>query len=118
MILEFNTQELVEKLKLDDLDAGTTVIFMVTGNLREDEGALPIQGEDCVAPVFPFRIDSAEITDQHGNPTTEFWRFDPLMITMNFTVTDDVPFNVRYSLSERPFLSAVSFCQFIFSAMM
>ncbi|MCK5100268.1 MAG: hypothetical protein KAR45_19315, partial [Desulfobacteraceae bacterium] len=47
MTLKFSTQELVDKLKLNDIK-GQTVSITINGNLTETEGTAPIEGQDCV----------------------------------------------------------------------
>jgi hypothetical protein len=47
LTLKFDTQELVETLGLSD-EAGNTIRLTLTGNLKEEEGGTPIEGEDCI----------------------------------------------------------------------
>jgi hypothetical protein len=47
LTLKFNTPELVETLELSD-EAGNTIPLTLTGNLKEEEGGTPIEGEDCI----------------------------------------------------------------------
>lgn len=46
LTLKFDTQDLVEKLKLDEVAGETTLTL--TGELKEEEGGTPIEGEDCI----------------------------------------------------------------------
>ena len=47
LTLKFDTPELVEKLKLDEV-AGETIPLTLTGNLLEELNDTPIRGEDCI----------------------------------------------------------------------
>lgn len=47
LALKFTTQKLVEILGLEEF-AGETISLTITGNLKEEEGGTPIEGEDCV----------------------------------------------------------------------
>lgn len=47
LTLKFDTPELVETLELEDYK-GETIQIIVTGNLLEEFGGTPINGEDCV----------------------------------------------------------------------
>ncbi len=47
LTLKFDTQELAEKLGLD-LDVGETIPLILTGYLKIEFGARPIEGMDCV----------------------------------------------------------------------
>ena len=47
LTLKFDTQELVEALGLSD-EAGNTIPLTLTGNLKEEDGGTPIEGEDCI----------------------------------------------------------------------
>ena len=47
LTLKFSTQDLVEKLDLCPLD-GQTIPLTITGNLKEENGGTPIEGEDCI----------------------------------------------------------------------
>jgi hypothetical protein len=47
LTLKFDTQELVETLRLSE-EAGKTIPLTITGNLIEEEGGTPIEGEDCI----------------------------------------------------------------------
>ena len=47
LTLKFDTQELVETLGLSG-EAGDTTRLTLTGNLKEEEGGTPIEGEDCI----------------------------------------------------------------------
>jgi hypothetical protein len=53
LTLKFDTQELVEKLDLCDFDDGEEVHLIITGNLKEEEGGTPIEGEDCIWVLKP-----------------------------------------------------------------
>jgi hypothetical protein len=52
LTLKFDTQALVEKLDLCPLD-GQTISLTITGNLKEENGGTPIEGEDCVWVLKP-----------------------------------------------------------------
>ena len=45
--LKFNIQELVTALRLKEV-AGATITLTVTGNLKEEFGGTPFQGQDCI----------------------------------------------------------------------
>ena len=47
LILKFKTQELVDHLKLNQV-AGETIPLKLIGNLKEEDGGMPIEGQDCV----------------------------------------------------------------------
>ena len=47
MTLKFSTKELVDNLNLKDV-MGQTISLTITGDLTEAEGAVPIEGQDCV----------------------------------------------------------------------
>jgi len=48
MILYFDKQELVDGLELCNFDDGEKVPLTITGNLYEEGGGTPIEGQDCV----------------------------------------------------------------------
>jgi hypothetical protein len=48
LTLKFDTPELVEKLKLDEV-AGETIPLTLTGNLKEEFSGTAIRGEDCIS---------------------------------------------------------------------
>ena len=50
--LKFSIPELVEKLDLCPLD-GQTIPLTITGNLKEEEGGMLIEGEDCILVFKP-----------------------------------------------------------------
>ena len=52
LTLKFDTQDLVEKLDLCPLD-GQTIPLTITGNLKEENGGTPIEGEDCIWILKP-----------------------------------------------------------------
>ena len=52
LTLKFSTQDLVEKLNLCPLD-GQTIPLTITGNLKEENGGTPIEGEDCIWVLKP-----------------------------------------------------------------
>ncbi len=47
LTLKFETQELIEQLELNEV-AGETISLSLSGNLKEEEGGNPIEGEDCI----------------------------------------------------------------------
>ncbi len=47
LTLKFNSQELVEQLDLHQY-AGESVSLFITGNLKEEYGSTPIEGQDCI----------------------------------------------------------------------
>ena len=47
LVLHFDTQEVVVTLSLADFK-GSSVALIVTGNLIEEEGGTPVQGQDYV----------------------------------------------------------------------
>ena len=47
LALKFDIQELVRALRLKEV-AGVTVTLTVTGNLKEEFGGTPFQGQDCI----------------------------------------------------------------------
>lgn len=48
LTLKFDTQELVSCLALESLVAGEPVPLTLTGNLMEEHGNTPIEGQDCI----------------------------------------------------------------------
>lgn len=48
LVLMFNTQGVVGGLELEDLPDGTLLPLTLKGNLKEEEGGTPIEGQDCV----------------------------------------------------------------------
>lgn len=52
LTFKFSTQDLVEKLNLCPLD-GLTILLTITGNLKEENGGTPIEGEDCIWVLNP-----------------------------------------------------------------
>jgi hypothetical protein len=46
--LKFQTQEVIQKLGLDNLYDGDVVILVLTGNLKPEFSGTPIQGQDEV----------------------------------------------------------------------
>ena len=52
LTLKFSTQTLVDKLDLCPFD-GQTIPLTITGNLKEEEGGTPIEGEDCIWVLKP-----------------------------------------------------------------
>ena len=53
LTLKFDTQELVEKLDLCPLDDREEIPLIITGNLKEEDGGTPIEGEDCIWVLKP-----------------------------------------------------------------
>jgi len=47
LTLKFETQELIEQLDLNEV-AGETISLTISGNLKEKDGGMPIEGQDCV----------------------------------------------------------------------
>ena len=52
LTLKFSTQDIVEKLDLCLFD-GETIPLIITGNLKEEDGGTPIEGEDCILVFKP-----------------------------------------------------------------
>ena len=46
--LKFKAEEVIETLGLDAFSDGDVVILILTGNLKEEHGGTPIQGQDCI----------------------------------------------------------------------
>ena len=53
LALKFNTPELVKTLGLDQLARDTILPLILTGNLTEDNGGIPIGGQDCIRILRP-----------------------------------------------------------------
>ena len=47
LAFKFDFQELVQVLRLKEAP-GTTITLTITGNLKEEFGGTPFQGQDCI----------------------------------------------------------------------
>jgi hypothetical protein len=48
LTLKFKIQEVIDTLDLGDLYDRDVIMLMITGNLKEEYGGTPIEGEDCI----------------------------------------------------------------------
>ncbi len=53
LTLKFKAQEVIETLGLDAFSDRDVVVLILTGNLKEEHGGTPIQGQDCIVILDP-----------------------------------------------------------------
>lgn len=53
LVLHFDTQEVVNTLELCEFERGETITLIIKGNLYEEHGGTPIQGQDYVLILAP-----------------------------------------------------------------
>lgn len=76
LVLHFDTQEVVNKLKLTYY-MGETIPLIIKGNLKEEYGGTPINGQDFVRilgkPLMPFVIDDTGGGDYTWKEASKQW---------------------------------------------